>query len=493
MEVRVRYAPSPTGLQHIGGIRTALFNYFFAKSHNGKFILRIEDTDRERYTDEALEDLYSTLDWLGLKWDEGPIVGGPYGPYVQSERFDLYKKYAEQLVKEGKAYYCYCTPDRLEKVRQEQIASKSEYQGYDRHCANLTEEERQAYEAQGIKPVIRLRVPTVGKTTFHDVLMGDITRNNKDISPDPILLKSDGFPTYHLANVIDDHLMRITHVMRAQEWIPTGPLHILLYKAFGWEPPIYCHLPMVMGKDGQKLSKRHGSTAVRDFRAQGYLPEAIINYVTLVGWSLDGSTEFFSKEELEKCFTMEGIHKAPGTFDYKKLEWFNGQYIRACANQRLASLITPYLQKAGYVSTPLSEDDKALILKLLPSVKERMKVLSDVVPLTSFIFKDVPVTDASVYIAKGSDLEKTKEALEKGSEILVNGLKEGKQESLIEEELVNLSKELGIKINGVFQPIRVAITNSTVSLPLFDSIKLLGLDNTISRLERARKILKESN
>ena len=493
MEVRVRYAPSPTGLQHIGGIRTALFNYFFAKSHNGKFILRIEDTDRERYTDEGLEDLYSTLDWLGLKWDEGPIVGGPYGPYVQSERFDLYKKYAEQLVKEGKAYYCYCTPDRLEKVRQEQIASKSEYQGYDRHCANLTEEERQAYEAQGIKPVIRLRVPTVGKTTFHDVLMGDITRNNKDISPDPILLKSDGFPTYHLANVIDDHLMRITHVMRAQEWIPTGPLHILLYKAFGWEPPIYCHLPMVMGKDGQKLSKRHGSTAVRDFRAQGYLPEAIINYVTLVGWSLDGSTEFFSKEELEKCFTMEGIHKAPGTFDYKKLEWFNGQYIRACDNQRLASLITPYLQKAGYVSTPLSEDDKALILKLLPSVKERMKVLSDVVPLTSFIFKDVPVTDASVYIAKGSDLEKTKEALEKGSEILVNGLKEGKQESLIEEELVNLSKELGIKINGVFQPIRVAITNSTVSLPLFDSIKLLGLDNTISRLERARKILKESN
>ncbi len=493
MEVRVRYAPSPTGLQHIGGIRTALFNYFFAKSHNGKFILRIEDTDRERYTDEALEDLYSTLDWLGLKWDEGPIVGGPYGPYVQSERFDLYKKYAEQLVKEGKAYYCYCTPDRLEKVRQEQIASKSEYQGYDRHCANLTEEERQAYEAQGIKPVIRLRVPTVGKTTFHDVLMGDITRNNKDISPDPILLKSDGFPTYHLANVIDDHLMRITHVMRAQEWIPTGPLHILLYKAFGWEPPIYCHLPMVMGKDGQKLSKRHGSTAVRDFRAQGYLPEAIINYVTLVGWSLDGSTEFFSKEELEKCFTMEGIHKAPGTFDYKKLEWFNGQYIRACDNQRLASLITPYLQKAGYVSTPLSEDDKALILKLLPSVKERMKVLSDVVPLTSFIFKDVPVTDASVYIAKGSDLEKTKDALEKGSEILVNGLKEGKQESLIEEELVNLSKELGIKINGVFQPIRVAITNSTVSLPLFDSIKLLGLDNTISRLERARKILKESN
>ena len=493
MEVRVRYAPSPTGLQHIGGIRTALFNYFFAKSHGGKFILRVEDTDRERYSDQSLEDLYSTLDWLGIKWDEGPVVGGPYGPYVQSERFDLYKKYAEQLVAEGKAYYCYCTPERLEKVRQEQIASKSEYQGYDRHCANLTEKERAELEAQGLKPVIRLHVPTEGKTTFHDVLMGDITRKNRDISPDPILLKSDGYPTYHLANVIDDHLMGITHVMRAQEWIPTGPLHILLYQAFGWEPPVYCHLPMVMGKDGQKLSKRHGSTAVRDFREQGYLPEAIINYVTLVGWSLDGSTEFFSKEELEKCFNMEGIHKAPGTFDYKKLEWFNGQYIRACSDERLTSLITPYLQKAGYVSNPLTDGDKSLIEKLLPPVKERMKVLSDVVPLTTFIFKDEPVVDSAIYIAKGSDLQKTREALERGSAILVDGLKEGKEESTIEEELVNLSKELGIKINGVFQPIRVAITNSTVSLPLFDSIRLLGLDTTISRLERAKNILKENN
>lgn len=493
MEVRVRYAPSPTGLQHIGGIRTALFNYFFAASNKGKFILRVEDTDRERYTDESLQDLYDTLDWLGIKWDEGPVVGGPYGPYVQSERFDLYKKYAEQLVAEGKAYYCYCTPERLERVRQEQVAAKSEYQGYDRHCANLTDEERAELEKSGIKPVIRLRVPRDGKTTFHDVLMGDITRKNKDISPDPILLKSDGFPTYHLANVIDDHMMGITHVMRAQEWIPTGPLHIILYEAFGWEPPVYCHLPMVMGKDGQKLSKRHGSTAVRDFRAQGYLPEAIINYVTLVGWSLDGSTEFFSKSDLEKCFTMEGIHKAPGTFDYKKLEWFNGQYIRACEDGRLKSLLIPYLQEAGFVSNPIKDDENVLVDKLIPPVKERMKVLSDIVPLSAFIFDDKPVTDSAVYIAKGSDFDKTKKALEDGSKILIDGLKSGKEESVIEEELVELSKTLEIKINGVFQPIRVAITNSTVSLPLFDSIKLLGLDTTISRLERAKEIFKENN
>ena len=492
MDVRVRYAPSPTGLQHIGGIRTALFNYFFAKANGGKFILRVEDTDRERYSDESLEDLYSTLEWLGIKWDEGPVVGGPYGPYIQSERFDLYREYAEQLVAEGKAYYCFCTPERLEEVRKQQAESKSEYQGYDRHCAHLSDSEIKEYLRQGIKPVIRFRVPTEGKTTFHDILMGDITRRNRDISPDPVILKSDGFPTYHLANVVDDHLMKITHIMRAQEWIPSGPLHVLLYQAFGWDVPQYCHLPMVMGKDGQKLSKRHGSTAVRDFRAKGYLPEAIINYVTLVGWSLDGSTEFFSKEELEKCFTMEGIHKAPAVFDYKKLDWFNGQYIRQADNDRLASLITPYLQQAGYVSDPITEDDKKLVDSLVPSVKERMKVLSDVVPLTAFLFEDKPVEDKTIYIAKGSDEQNTAQALERGTEILLTGLKSGESEEAIEEKLSALSQELGIKVNGVFQPIRVAITNSTVSLPLFDSIRLLGIEETEKRLMRANKLFKEN-
>ncbi len=493
MSVRVRYAPSPTGLQHIGGVRTALFNYFFAKSHGGKFILRVEDTDRERYSDESLNDLYETLDWLGIKWDEGPVVGGPVGPYIQSERFDLYKKYAEQLVKEGKAYYCYCTPERLEKVREEQIKNKSPYQGYDRHCANLSEEERKELEAQGIKPVIRLRVPTEGKTTFHDVLMGDITRKNKDISPDPILLKSDGFPTYHLANVIDDHLMGITHVMRAQEWIPTGPLHIILYEAFGWEPPVYCHLPMVMGKDGQKLSKRHGSTSVRDFRRQGYLPEALLNYVTLVGWSLDGETEFFTKEELEKCFNLENIHKAPGVFDYKKLEWFNGQYIRMKSNEDLIELVKPYLVEAGFISEVPTDEEKKLIAALIVPVKERMKVLSDVVPLTKFIFRDEPVTDRSVYIAKGVDEEKTRALYKKAKRILLDGLKSNKNQEKIEEELCTLATSEGVKVNGVFQPIRVALTNSTVSLPLFDSISLLGLEETEKRLERAEKILEGDN
>ncbi len=491
MSVRVRYAPSPTGLQHIGGVRTALFNYFFAKSSGGKFILRVEDTDRERYSDESLQDLYDTLSWLGIKWDEGPVVGGPYGPYIQSERTELYQKYAKELVEKGKAYYCYCSPERLESVRKEQIEKKSEYQGYDRHCANLTEEERAEYERKGIKPVIRLRVPTEGKTTFHDVLMGDITRRNRDISPDPILLKSDGFPTYHLANVIDDHLMGITHIMRAQEWIPSGPLHVLLYQAFGWDIPTYCHLPMVMGKDGQKLSKRHGSTSLRDFREKGYLPEAIINYVTLVGWSLDGSTEFFSREDLEKCFKLENIHKAPAVFDYKKLDWFNGYYIREKAEDELAVLVLPFLQKAGYISQSPDKDELDLVAKLVKPARERMKVLSDIVPLSAFVFEDVPVVQREMYIAKGADLEKTKKALSEGSSILLSGLKGGKEESAIEEELVELSKALELKVNGVFQPLRVAITNSTVSLPLFDSISLLGLEETEKRIRRAEKILEE--
>lgn len=493
MEVRVRYAPSPTGLQHIGGIRTALFNYFFAKSSGGKFILRVEDTDRERYSDESLEDLYSTLEWLGIKWDEGPVVGGPCGPYIQSERFDIYRKYAEELVEKGKAYYCYCSSERLENLRKSQIEAKSEYQGYDRHCASLTAEERAELEAEGIKPVIRFRVPTEGKTTFHDILMGDITRRNRDISPDPIILKSDGFPTYHLANVVDDHLMGITHIMRAQEWIPSGPLHVLLYQAFGWDIPQYCHLPMVMGKDGQKLSKRHGSTAVRDFRSKGYLPEAIINYVTLVGWSLDGSTEFFTKEELEKCFKMENIHKSPAVFDYKKLDWFNGQYIRAASDEKIKDLVTPYLKDAGFVHDPLTAEEDVLITKIVPPVKERMKVLSDVVPLTAFIFRDEAVRDESVYIGKGADKEKTKEALRLSSEILLKGLREGRSHEEIEEAISSLSEKLDMKVGAVFQPIRVAITNSTVSLPLFDSIDMIGLDETERRLNRGLKILEEAS
>ena len=487
MSVRVRYAPSPTGLQHIGGVRTALFNYFFARSQGGKFILRVEDTDRERYSDESLQDLYDTFKWLGIDWDEGPDKGGEYGPYVQSERFELYKKYAEQLVAEGKAYYCYCTPERLDALRVEQQKNKKSQQGYDRHCRDLTEEQRAEYEAKGIKPVIRFKIPLDGKTVFHDVLLGAVKRKNSDISPDPILLKSDGFPTYHLANIVDDHYMKITHILRAQEWLPSGPLHILLYQAFEWEPPTYCHLPMVMGKDGQKLSKRHGSTSLRDFIAKGYLPEAIINYVSLIGWSYDDSREFFEKEDLEKLFELEKLNKAPGVFDYKKLDWFNGQYIRKLSDGKLREKILPYLQESGNISEPPAPGQEKMLDGLIPIVKERLKLLSDIVPMTAFLFSDVSGYDASELVPKKQDESSAKRILELGRPLIAK-LEELDDEAL-EAEFKTLSEESGFKLGDLLAPLRVAVTGSRISPPLFASIRLLGLKPALDRIDAAISLL----
>jgi len=488
MSVRVRYAPSPTGLQHIGGVRTALFNYFFARAQKGTFILRVEDTDRERSTDAALQDLYETLEWLGVEWDEGPLVGGDRGPYVQSERFSLYQKFAAKLIEDGKAYRCYCTSERLEALRETQVAEKAKQQGYDRHCRNLTDTERAELETQGLPSVVRLMVPLEGKTTFHDVLMGDITRRNSDVNPDPILLKSDGFPTYHLANVIDDHLMGITHIMRAQEWIPSGPLHVLLYEAFGWEPPVYCHLPMVMGKDGQKLSKRHGSTAVRDFREKGYLPEALTNYVSMVGWSYDGEREFFTKDELCELFSLEKINKAPGVFDYKKLDWYNGMYIRQKSDEELTDLLLPYLKREGFIENEPTGEDMDKVGALVPIVKERLKVLSDVVDMSRFLFTDIEVPEVASLLPKKQDAATTLHVLERVRPLL--GELEEKGDESIEEALVALANELGVKVNGVFMPIRVAVTGSSVSPPLFDSIRVLGLESALIRIDRAISTLK---
>ena len=486
MNVRVRYAPSPTGLQHIGGVRTALFNYFFAKSNGGSFILRVEDTDRERYSDESLQDLYDTLDWLGVKWDEGPVVGGPCGPYIQSERFAIYQEYAKKLVDMGKAYYCYCSAERLEALRQKQIEEKSPVQGYDGYCRDLTAEQRAELEAQGIKPVIRLKVPREGSTTFHDVLMGDITRENKDISPDPVLLKSDGFPTYHLANVIDDHLMGITHIMRAQEWIPSGPLHVLLYEAFGWEVPTYCHLPMVMGNDGHKLSKRHGSTSVRDFRRKGYLPEALLNYVSLVGWSFDGEKEFFSREELEKCFSLEKINKAPGVFDYQKLDWFNAQYIRRKTDRELADLLMPYLREAGLL------DDSAYdrLVAFVPGIRDRITLLSDIVPMVEFL-QDKGEPEAALLIPKKMDASGTLEALKNVYDVVKAGLEAKKNDEELQQDLMDLAQKMGIKNAGVFNPLRTAVTGMAVSPPPFSCIRLLGCEESYRRIERAIKVLEK--
>ncbi len=486
MNVRVRYAPSPTGLQHIGGVRTALFNYFFARSQGGRFILRIEDTDRERFHPDSLQDIYDTFNWLGIHWDEGPDVGGPFGPYVQSERSALYQELAEKLVEGGHAYRCYCTPERLESLKEEQQRKKLS-PGYDRRCRNLTEAERSDFEAQGIKPVIRFKVPLSGSTVLEDLILGSIERRNEDVSTDPVLLKSDGFPTYHLANVIDDHSMEITHILRAQEWIPSGPLHVLLYRAFGWQPPAYCHLPLVTGTDGQKLSKRHGATSIIEFRNQGYLPEALINYISLLGWSYDDSRELFTVSELEKLFSLEKLNKSPSVFDYKKLEWFNGIYIRNLSDEELVAGMLPFLQKAGLVADPPSSAEAATLRESLPLVRERLHFLKDAPELLGFVFRDIDAYSAEDAIPKKMDAAATAAVLEAILPRLDGFTQRTDEEN--EEIFRSLADELGTKLGNVMMPLRVAVTGSRVSPPLIGSMRLVGVDRTIERVKNLKHYL----
>ncbi|MGL4523982.1 MAG: glutamate--tRNA ligase [Spirochaetia bacterium] len=483
MSVRVRYAPSPTGYQHIGGARTALFNYFFARAHGGAFILRVEDTDQTRYFDEALQDLYQTLDWLGIVCDEGPEQGGKYGPYIQSQRSDLYKKYTQELIDKGHAYHCYCSAARLERIRKIQEANGMA-PGYDRHCRHLTDEERKKFAAECAHPVVRFKIPEDGAVTVHDELLGDVTRECKDINPDPILMKSDGLPTYHLANIVDDHLMQITHVLRAQEWLPSAPLHALLYQALGWDMPKLCHLPMVMGQDGQKLSKRHGATSVKDFRAKGYLPQAIVNYISLLGWSLDDSTEFFSLQDLCKFFRLERLNKAPAVFDYKKLDWFNGHYLRKLTPQELFDLMMPFVLQAGYLQDSLSAKDVQIFKQAVPLIQERLHYLSDVGDLLKFLFIKPKDYDVQVAIPKKTDLQTTLKILDMAIEIF-EGMENQSDEEL-EQMCRQKAEAMQIKVGAFLQPVRVALTGSTVSPPLFGSLRLLGAQEGLARMTQLK-------
>lgn len=477
--VRVRYAPSPTGMQHIGGVRTALFNYFFARSQGGSFILRIEDTDQTRFNPESLQDIYDTFAWLGIEPDEGPSYDGEYGPYVQSERAALYREYCDRLVATGHAYLDYFSRERL--------GAGGESRPYEYEGRSLPAEEIERLEAEGVDPVVRLLVPLEGKTEFEDLVLGRIRRKNKDIPADPILMKSDGYPTYHLANVVDDHLMGITHVLRAQEWVPSTPIHLLLYSAFGWEPPTFCHLPMVMGKDGQKLSKRHGSTSLVEFRRAGYLPEAITNYISLLGWSYDDSREFFTRTELEELFDPAKLNKAPAVFDYKKLDWFNGRYIRRLADEEIVELVMPYLRNEGWVSDPVSEDERLYVHSLIPIIRERLKVLGDVVPLTRFLFTEVEYGDGSVLVPKKSTAVEAREWLLLGRSVLEElGL--GGDETL-EERFREEAERLEVKLGNLLMVLRVAVTGSTVSPPLFPSARFLGMEETMKRIEQALMVL----
>ena len=496
MKIRVRYAPSPTGLQHIGGIRTALFNYLFAHSQGcreGKFILRLEDTDRTRTEERFVQNLYDTFEWLGIKWDEGPDTAGEFAPYIQSERSDLYKKYAQELLDKGLAYYCFCSPERLEKIRQEREAARSSESGYDRHCRNIDPQEAAKRISRGEPCTIRLKIPLGETTRFYDHLLGEIEWKNNDVNPDPVLLKSDGFPTYHLANVVDDHLMEITHILRAQEWISSVPLHVIMYKSFGWTPPEFCHLPMVMGEDGKKLSKRHGATSIDEFRLKGYLPEALLNYVALLGASYEADKDIYTLDELAQHFSLEKLNKAPAIFDYKKLDWYNGQYIRMKTDNELAALCLPFAKAAGLFSTDgsasgttgePSPEQIAVFTAAMPLVKERLVFLSEVPEKIFYLFKEPEVPAAEEFIPKKSDLAKTIELLQFALE-LVKPLAETPNDEAAENLIKAEAEKKGVKLGDLMMPLRVAITGSRVSPPLFGSIRILGVERSRERIQRA--------
>ena len=473
-QVRARFAPSPTGEPHIGNIRTTVFNWLFARQQGGKFILRIEDTDRTRYVPGSEEDIKEGLRWLGLDWDEGPDVDGPYGPYVQSQRLPLYRKYAEQLVASGHAYRCNCTPERLAALRK-QPQKHHERLGYDRLCRFKAPGEVFPDEPH----VIRLAVPLEGTTTVHDLIRGDVTFENRTID-DQVLLKSDGFPTYHLAVVVDDHEMRITHIIRADEWVPSTPKHILLYRAFGWEVPTFAHVPLVLGEDGKRLSKRHGATSVAEFQRMGYLPEALFNFLALLGWAPGEGEEqeIFSREELVQRFDLTRVQGAAARFSYKKLDWMNGEYIRALPSDDLAAHLLAVLREAGLDASL----DK--VRELVPLVRERMKTLNDVVPLVDFVFVEEIEYDSRLLVGRKMTASESLAVLRIAWEVLAE-LPDFERDTL-EGTLYPLAREsLGLKPGQLFGIIRMAAMGKTVAPPLFGTLAAIGRDRVLARLDDA--------
>ncbi len=478
--VRVRFAPSPTGFLHVGGVRTALFNWFFARNAGGTFILRIEDTDVARKVEGAVEAITEGLRWLGLDWDEGPDVGGDYGPYFQSQRLDLYKAAAEQLVTQGDAYHCYCSPERLEEMRNEQVARKQP-PGYDRHCRDLTAQERAKKEAEGIKPVVRFKVPLEGQTKFNDQIYGDIVFENSTID-DFVMLKSDGYPTYHLANVVDDHAMKISHVIRAEEWISSVPRHLFIYRALGLEPPRYIHTPMVLGPDRAKLSKRHGDVSILEYREQGYLPETMFNFIALIGWSLDDKTEIMTRQQLIESFSLERIGKTGAIFNREKLHWMNGVYIRGLAVDEFAQRALPFLESGlpPEIKRPL---DTAYVGRIAPLVQERTKKLTEVPALTAFFFKEELTYDPALLIAKNMTREATLKAIDVSLEKL--GRLKAFDEASLETLLRPLAEELGLKAGQLFSVLRTAVTGEIATPPLFQTMVVLGRERCLKRLAAA--------
>ncbi len=482
---RTRFAPSPTGFLHIGTLRTVLFDWLLARGTGGQFILRIEDTDRNRFVEGAEQQQKDSLRLMGFDWDEGPDVGGPHAPYRQSERLPIYHRRADELLAAGHAYRCFCTSERLKQVNDEKVARK-EPPGYDRHCRLLSPEQRERELAEGKPFVVRLAVPLDGETTCHDRLRGPIVYQNDKLT-DPVLLKSDGFPTYALAAIVDDHEMRITHVLRADEWIPSFPVHVLLYQFFGWEQPVWAHVPQVLGPDSKKLSKRHGATSVTEYLEQGYLVEAITNCLAMIGWGYDETTELMTREELVERFTLDRVSLSGGVFSVDKLNWFNGQYIRKLSTEALAERILPFLQRAGLLEDPSDERERTYVERLVPLIHERLVTLGEAPDLLRFFFQAPERIDTGELTPKKLDAAQTLRALVVASEELARV--DEWSEPVLEERLRSLAERLALKTGDLFMMLRVAATGSKVSPPLFQTLAALGKDEVLRRIDRAVRTL----
>ena len=450
-KVRVRFAPSPTGYLHVGGLRTALFNFLFARHHGGYFVLRIEDTDRSRYVPGAEENLIQTLRWTGIEFDEGPGVGGPYGPYRQSERLELYTQHARRLIEEGHAYYCFCTPERLETMRQEQIR-RQEPPRYDGTCRQLSRQEAEERKKAGEPVVVRLKMPQTGETVVEDLIRGQVVFQNAVVD-DQVLVKSDGYPTYHLASVVDDHYMRITHIIRGEEWLPSVPKHVQLYRAFGWEVPRMAHLPLLLNPDRSKLSKRQGDVAVEDYIRKGYLPQALINFVALLGWNPGTEQEIFTLEELIQQFSLERIHKAGAVFDIQKLNWMNGYYIRQLPEDELVTFLTPFLERAGY-----NVSDQEKTRKVILAVYKGIDKGEDIAEAARLFYEQevkIREPEAEEILRQPTARTVLEAFLQKLDQVDTLDLDQFK--GIMKE----IQQETGIKKQALWMPIRIALTGLT--------------------------------
>jgi glutamyl-tRNA synthetase len=486
--VRVRFAPSPTGRTHLGSGRTALYNYLLARQTGGQFVLRIEDTDQKRYVPGAEEELMQTLRWLGLDWDEGPDVGGSYGPYRQSVRKQIYQQYAQQLIEMGYAYYCFCTPQRLEEVRQAQIKSRQNPH-YDRTCRILDPKEAAARAAAGERHVIRFKMPLDGSITVRDRLRGDITVENSNLD-DYVLVKSDGLALYHLAAMVDDHLMKISHVIRGSEWLSTFPLHVHILRAFGWNSPEFIHLSIFLKPSGKgKMSKRETAQIMKDgysiflgdLQQLGYLPEGVVNWVALMGWSYDDRTEFFRLSDLVEKFSLDRLNPSPAAINFTKLDHFNGLHIRSLDAEDLARRVRPFIEAAGY------KTDLDTLRKIAPIIQERLVTLDDAIEMAGFFFREEVEPAPTELIGSKMTVSESLDAVRKAVEVL-SALPEITLETA-EPPMRLLAEELGLNAGQLFGILRVAVTGQKVSPPLFQSMQIIGKTKVLERLKRAIQLL----